>query len=103
MDSWERFDDASLRNKDDFYSNLNIKYITDFNYCHAKRVFKDFNNKNLGDYHDLYVHIDTLLLSDIFENFRSMCIEIYKLDPAYFLSAPGLAWPTCLRMTGVKL
>ena len=68
-----------------------------------KRVFKDFNNKNLGDYHDLYVHIDTLLLSDIFENFRSMCIEIYKLDPAYFLSAPGLAWPTCLRMTGVKL
>ena len=103
MDSWERFDDASLRNKDDFYSNLNIKYITDVNYCHAKRVFKDFNNKNLGDYHDLYVHIDTLLLSDIFENFRSMCIEIYKLDPAYFLSAPGLAWSICLRMTGVKL
>ena len=103
MDSWERFDDASLRNKDDFYSNLNIKYLTDVNYCHAKRVFKDFNNKNLGDYHDLYVHIDTLLLSDIFENFRSMCIEIYKLDPAYFLSAPGLAWSICLRMTGVKL
>ena len=68
-----------------------------------KRVFKDFNNKNLGDYHDLYVHIDTLLLSDIFENFRSMCIEIYKLDPDYFLSAPGLAWSICLRMTGVKL
>ena len=59
MDNWERFDDASLPYKEDFYSNLNIEDITDVNYCHAKRVFKDFNNKNLGDYHDLYVHIDT--------------------------------------------
>ena len=59
--------------------------------------------KNLGDYHGLYVQSDTLLLADVFENFRSKCIEIYKLDPAHFLSAPGLAWQACLKNTRVKL
>ena len=64
--------------------------ITDVDHRHAKRVFKSLNNKNLGDYHDLYVQSDALLLADVFENFRNKCIEIYKLDPADFLSAPGL-------------
>ena len=64
--------------------------IADVDHRHAKRVFKNLNNKNLGDYHDLYVQSDTLLLADIFENFRNKFIEIYELDPAYFLSAPGL-------------
>ena len=59
--------------------------------------------KNLGDYHDLYVRSDTLLLADVLENFRSKCIEIYELDPAHFLSAPGLAWQACLKRTGIKL
>ena len=57
----------------------------------------------LGDYHGLYVESGTLLLADAFENFRSKCIEIYKLDPAHFLSALGLAWQTCLKNTRVKL
>ena len=57
----------------------------------------------MGDYHDLYVQCDTLLLADVFENFRDKCIEIYELDPAHFLSAPGLAWQACLKKTGVKL
>ena len=68
-----------------------MENITDFDYRHAKRVFKNLNNKNLGDYHDLYVPSDTLFLADVFENFRNKCIEIYDLDPAHFLSAPGLA------------
>ena len=68
-----------------------------------KKIFKIFNNKNLGDYHDLYVPSDTLLLADVFENFRSRCIEIYELDPAHFSSAPGLAWQACLKKTEVKL
>ena len=55
-------------------------------------VFKKFKLKNLGDYHDLYVQSDTLLLADVFENFRNMCIEICELYPAHFLSEPGLAW-----------
>ena len=62
-----------------------------------------FNIKNIGYYHDLYVQVDTLLLSDIFEDFRDMCLEIYKLDPTYFVRAPGLAWQACLKMTNVEL
>ena len=101
MDNWERFDETSLPNKEVFYSNLNMEDITDVDYRHAKRVFngiafneivlKSFNNKKLGDCHDLYVQSDTLLPADVFENFRNMCIEVYELDPAHFLSAPGLA------------
>ena len=79
-------------NKEAFYSSLNMENITDVDYRHVKRVFKNLNNKNLGNYHDLYVQGDTLLLADAFENFRNKCIEIYELDPAHFLSAPGLAW-----------
>ena len=66
--------------------------ITDADYAHAKRVCKDFEIKSLGEYHDLYVQSNTLLLADVFENFRNMCINIYELDPAKCLSAPGLAW-----------
>ena len=66
--------------------------ITDTDYVLAKRVFKDFEIKNLGEYHDLYVQSDTLLLADVFENFRNTCLKMYQLDPAKFFSAPGLAW-----------
>ena len=65
--------------------------ITDADYKHAKRVYNEFNMNNLGDYHNLYVQSDTLLLADGFENFRNKCIEIYELDSAHFSSAPGLA------------
>ena len=67
-----------------------------------KKVFNKYC-KNMGDYHDLYVETDTLLLADVFENFGNMCLEIYELDPSYFYSAPGLAWQECLKKTGVKL
>ena len=69
--------------------------IADVDYRHAKRVYKEFNNKNIGDYHDSYVQSDTLLLVDVFENYRNKWIEIYELDSAHFLSAPGLAWQAC--------
>ena len=71
--------------------------ITDVDHRPAKRVFKSLNNKNFGDYHDLYVQNDTLLLADVFENFRNKCIEIHELDPAHFSSASGLVWQTCLK------
>ena len=92
MDSWQRFDETSLPDKEVFYSSLNMEDITDVDYRHGKKVFEYFINNNLGDYHDLYVQSDTLLLADVFENFRDMCIKIYELDPAHFLSAPGIAW-----------
>ena len=81
---------------------INMEDITDVDHRHAKRVLKNLSNKNLGDYHDLYVESDALL-SNVFENFRNKCIEIYELDPAHFLSAPGLAWQACLKKTEVKL
>ena len=77
--------------------------ITDKDYEHAQKVWKVFEIKNLSEYHDLCVQSDTLLLADVFENFRDKCIEIYELDPAHFLSTPGLAWQACLKKTKVKL
>ena len=97
MDSWERFNETSLPDKETFYSNLNIKDIKDVDYRHAQNVFEEFKLKNLGDYDELYVQSDTLLLADVFENFRNKCIEIYEFDPAQFLSAPGLAWQACFK------
>ena len=71
--------------------------ITSIDYRNTKRVHIEFKSINLGDYHDFYVQSDTLLLANVFENFRNKCIEIYELDPAHFLSAPGLAWQVCLK------
>ena len=101
MDSWQRFDETSLPDKEAFYSNLNMEDITDVDYRHGKTVF-EYLIKNLGDYHDLYVQSDTLLPADGFENFRNMCIKVYEFDSAHFLSAPGLAWQACLKKTEVK-
>ena len=90
MNSWERFNETALPNKKYFYSNLNMENIDDIDYRHGNNVFKSFKLENLGDYHDLYVKSDTLLLADVFENFRDMCIKVYELDPAHFVSLPGL-------------
>ena len=60
-------------------------------------------NKNLGKYHNLHAQTDTLLLADVFENLRNKCLEIFELDPIYFVSAPGLAWKACLKKLGMKL
>ena len=89
MDGLDTFDETVLPNKDAFYNELNLEDITDEDYIHAQKVFKEFKLTNLGEYHDLYVQSNTLLLADIFENFRNKCIKIYELDPAHFLSAPG--------------
>ena len=103
MDDWEKFNETLLPEKEDLYSHLNMEDITDADYAHAKRVCKDTEIKNLGQYHDLYVQSNRLLLIDVFENFRNICIKIYKLDPAKFLSVPGLAWQAALKETKVKL
>ena len=102
-DSWERFNETSLLDKEAFYSNLNMEDITDVDYRHAKRVFKSLNNKNDHYRDDYHYHDLTLLLADVFENFRNICIKVYELDPAHFLSAPGLAWQACLKKTEVEL
>ena len=76
VNDWEKFDKTSLPEKEDFYSHLNMKAITDANYAHANRDWKDFEIKNLGEYLDLHVQSDSLLLADVFENFRNVCIKI---------------------------
>ena len=103
MDSWEKYDENALPYKKDFYSSLNLEDISDEDYAHAQKVWEVFKINNLGDYHDLYVQSETLLLADVFQNFRNMCLEIYELDPVYSVSAPGLAWQACLKSTKVKL
>ena len=97
MDSWERFNETSLPDKKAFYSELYLEDITDKDYTHAQKVFEELKLKNLCDYHNLYVKSDTLLLADVFENFRNKYIEIYELDSAYFLSVPGFTWQACLK------
>ena len=77
--------------------------ISDANYAHTKRVCKDFEIKNLGEYHDLHVQSNTLLLADVFESFRNMCLKLYKLDPAKCFSAPGLIWQAALKKPKIKL
>ena len=102
MDSWERFNKASLPDKKAFYSELYLEDITNEDYPHTQKIFEELKLKNLGDYHGLYVQSDTLLLADVFENFRNKYIAIYELNSAHFLSAPELAWETSLKKTEVN-
>ena len=102
MDSFDKFNDK-LPNKEDFYSILNDEHISDEDYKHAQDVWNTFSLKNMGDYHDLYLKSDILLLADVFENFRKTCLEYYKLDPCYYFTSPGLSWDAMLKMTDIKL
>ena len=101
MHSWEKFDETTLPPKEAFYSNLDLKDISNKNYAYAQKVWDVFEIK--CEYHDLCVQSDTLLLADVYENFRNMRLDKYELDPTYFVYAPGLAWQTCLKKTEVKL
>ena len=103
MSSFERFDETELPPKDAFYSSLKGKGISDEDYAHAQAVWSAFSMKNMGDYHDFYLATDVLLLADVMQAFRSMCLKHYKLDPWRYCTAPGLAWDAGLRMTGVRL
>ena len=103
MDNWERFNENLLHSKESFYSNFNMENIEDIDYIHGNNVFNKFKLNNLGEYHDLYMQSDTLLLADVFENLRDMCLKEYELDPAHFLLLPGLAWQACLKKTNVEL
>ena len=110
MNSLDRFNETFLPDKEAFYSSLNMEVIINVDYRHAKRVFKYFNNnnnnnnnQNTGDYHYLYAQSDTLLLTDVLENFRNMCLQIHELDLAHFLSTTELAWQAGLKETIVKL
>ena len=103
MDSFQKFNDTQLPIKKDFFSILYNQHITHEQYDHAQTVWNTFDLKTMGDYHDLYLKSDTLLLADIFENFRKTCLQYYKLDPCHYFSSPGLSWDAMLKMTKIKL
>ena len=102
MDSFDKFK-SQLPSQEDFFSILNNEHISDENYKHAQNVWNTFNLKTMGEYHDLYLQSDILLLADVFENFRKTCLEYYKLDPCHYFTSPGLSWDAMLKMTDIKL
>ena len=102
MDCFDKFNEK-LPPKEDFYSIMNNEHITNKDYKHAQTVWKTFELKTMGEYHDLYLKSDILLLADVFENFRKTCLEYYKLDPCHYFTSPGLSWDAMLKMTDIKL
>ena len=103
MDSIEKFNDTEPPTQKGFYSKLSGKGISNKNYNHVWKVWHTFNMKIFLEYHELYNISDVLLLADVFENFRDICLKIYGLDPVYYYTAPGLAWDACLKMTNIDL
>ena len=103
MDKFERFNETELPSIKEFYSRLNDSNIDVKDYEHAQKVWKHFNIKNMGEYHDLYLKTDVILLADIFENFRDVCLKNYKLDPAWYYTSLGLSWDALLKKTDIKL
>ena len=103
MDSFEKFEDDLLPAKNEFYSILNDTHISDELYNHAQKIWKEFEIETMGQYHDMYLKCDVLLLADVFENFRKTCKQYYKLDPCHYFTSPGLAWDAMLKMTKVEL
>ena len=103
MDTSEKLKETKLPPKEAFYSKLNNEGISDEDYTDARRVWETFEMKTLEDYHNLYNKLDVLLLADVFENFRDICIKNYELDPAHYYTAPGLSWDASLKINDVKL
>ena len=103
MDSFEKFNETELPTKEEFYSILNNEHITDEDYSHAQKVWTTFQLQTMGEYHNLYLKSDILLLADVFENFRKTCLQYYKLDPCHYFTSPGLSWDAMLKMTNIKL
>ena len=101
MNIWMIGKNSVKAEKEDFYCHLNM--ITDADYTHGKRLCKDFEINNLGEYHELYVQGDTSLLDDAFEKFQNIYLEIYESDPVHFLTAPELACQVAIKKTKIKL
>ena len=97
MDSSDKFHETKLPSKNEFYSILNDKNISEQQFKHAQDVWNNFNLKKIGEYRDLYLKSDILLLADVFENFRKTCSRYYKLDPAHYFSSPGLSRESMLK------
>ena len=103
VNSWDRFNETQLPPIDAFYSNLNMSLISEEDYQHAQKVWEEFGICDLGNYHDLYLRTDVVMLANVYEAFRDTYLKHYSLDPVHFYTSPGLAWKACLKHTGNKL
>lgn len=103
VDSWGKLEETALPPREAFYSKLMDEQISDDEYEFAHKIWDEFNINSLGEYSDLYLKTDILLLADVFENFRSTCMKIYKLDPAHYFTSPGFSWDAMLKYTKVKI
>ena len=103
FDNFNKFNEKELPPIEEFYSKLTEEHIKQEEYERAQKIYKHFNIQNLGEYHDLYLQTDVLLLTDVFENFRTKCLEDYHLDPAHYFTLPNFAWDAMLLKTGIKL
>ena len=97
MNNWDKFNETNLPSIKDYYNKLQLENITKKDYNHAIKVWDTFKIKNLDEYHDLYVQLDTAQLADVFGNFISVCLKEYELDPTYFVSTTGLALEAMLQ------
>ena len=102
VSSLDKLNETHLPLKEDFFSTLYDAHISDEDYEHAQTVWHSFNIENLGRYSDLYLKTDVILLAEVFENFRSNCLEVYQLDPAHYYTTPGLTWDAMLKYTEVN-
>lgn len=102
-DSWGKLKETHLPEKEDFYSTLTEEHIKEEDYHHAKELWKHFNCKTLGEYSDLYLKIDVLLLADVFENYRDLCLSTYQLDPAFYYTVPGFSFDCMFKYKSMKL
>ncbi|RWS22921.1 hypothetical protein B4U80_03200 [Leptotrombidium deliense] len=103
IDTIDKYNDTNLPQEKEFYNDLTNEHIQKEEYEYAKKVWNYFKCKTLGDYSDLYLKFDVLLLADIFENFRDLCMETYELDPCWYFTTPGLAWEAMLKISDIKL
>ena len=103
MDDWDKFKETALPPKEAFYSKLSTSGVSDQDYEHARRVWREFEINNLGEYHHLYLRTDVILLAKVFKTFRKVCLDNYGLDPAHFYTAPRLAWKAFLKKTKIRL
>ena len=103
MTSWEKFSETQLPPIEKFYSELSSSEISKDDYQHTQEVWREFGIKDLGEYHDLYLKTNVVLLANVFEAFRSTCLKHYKLNPAHFYMSSGLAWKACLKKTEIEL
>ena len=103
MNDWDKFKETALPPKETFYSKLSMSGVSDRDHEHTRRVWAEFGINNLGEYHDLYLKMDVILLANVFKAFRKVCLDNYGLDPAHFYTAPGLVWKACLKKTRIRL